>query len=320
MKFIFLSIRIGDIYFKDKEASTPRHMHDNTKSNMYTNVVYKDTRIQKKDTNGNYGVFATDIIPAGTMIMMEHIVQAEPLRLQSLMKHSATFSDELYPRSANDLRDGEDIYEEKVAQNSFAAAEHDLFEIGHYSSLFNHSCLNNCSYRGMSERDDYIPAYFMRIYTVSEISKDEELVISYGHSFGHEMRSSHRITCNCKRTHKERTKLWEDHQKLLEAYTKLHSDPSKNLYDKYIGTHLELQISFLQRLLRKGYIIQSRPSSLQKGPWRQGFVDVNQASDMGQKNLTAEFTRFESYLCVRKSANEVNELLSQLDAMISGAA
>lgn len=168
-----------------------------------TGVVYKNRDVEFVFRDGSYSVRAKSDIPAGTLVLLEHVVYGNMADMYSAVMTDTVLLESLYPRE----KDASD--HEKIHMNVFGF-EDNVLVLGDKISKFNHCCRPN-SYltHGDTIGDDRTYA----VFAFARVKRGEELTFDYtnGHSEAHDtMKNQHGYSCKCTAEDVAKSPKWSE--------------------------------------------------------------------------------------------------------------
>jgi hypothetical protein len=156
----------------------------------FTNVIFESGHINYFTKKDDYrGVRATADIKKGTILLIEHCLMGTSEYLMNTIVHDKELYNALSPRTDKWEKQmhitPEKYYSEvrkKVEANAFGhdSWENGIWNLGFKLSSFNHSTVPNSINIWRKEPLGGISQYYVYVKTINDISKGDEITISYG--------------------------------------------------------------------------------------------------------------------------------------------
>jgi hypothetical protein len=174
--------------------------------NTYTRTVYQNESIHI-DTNNDYiSVKAKNDIKYGELLLIEHIFRGTDNICTLVIRENEYLYNELYPRISKWSKNERDDANTKSIKNRFSE-DGGIYYLGNMMSKINHSCDSNCIILCVKKKifDDLIINYLI-LYSIKNITKEDEITIMYGHIRGHNNEDD--FECGCRQSAEDRQKRW----------------------------------------------------------------------------------------------------------------
>ena len=162
-------------------------------------IFYKRSiEIKYDDITQSYGMFATEFIPAETLIFIEQGLNGTEEYILSTLTSDPLYQsliDQLYPRNGDLLT--------KLIHNRFGNKEEGTLYFT--KSKVNHSCTPNTGSIGIAHYKKFIEAGYMLTFlaTYQDIQPGEEITIMYSSKAGHG-NDVFNWSCPCTKTEQEK--------------------------------------------------------------------------------------------------------------------
>lgn len=200
----------------------------------YMSVIYQHPFVKICDENNYKSIKATEDIPFGQLLLIEHVYASNHFNCHSIVEHNQILFDTYYPRrvSFDQSTDHFEQAKQKIINNCFGMSNGDKL-LTYTITKINHSCTASC---GVYIQEKYsmenTNIIFMELYSVKKILKNEELTINYGVASGHKRD----FVCECGLDDEKRKAIFDITSSIVKTLSTDHHDDVREKVYQYLNT------------------------------------------------------------------------------------